>query len=184
MSDRVFGERIQGLSAQGLPVKAGVFNEHQVRAAAGLTLVAGAIAFVYAYFAKQYVPIKLVTALFFVEFLVRVTLGLRYSPFGRVAQWLAGGRPPEWVSAKPKRFAWTLGLVMSLAMTLITNNDIRGTLPLTICLICMTLMWLESVLGLCLGCEIYGVMVRRGWIARDEAFEICSGGACSPAVRD
>ena len=43
----------------------------------------------------------------------------------------------------------------------------------------MTLMWLEAVLGLCLGCEIYGALVRRGWIAKDEAFEICSGGACA-----
>ena len=60
------------------------------------------------------------------------------------------------MSAKPKRFAWTLGLVMSFAMMVITNSDIHGALPRTICLICLVLMWLESVLGLCLGCEIHG----------------------------
>jgi hypothetical protein len=87
------------------------------------------------------------------------------------------------VSAKPKRFAWSLGLVMSLAMMLITNANIRGVLPLTICLICMSLMWLEAVLGLCLGCEVYGAMVRHGWIAKDEAFEICSSGACAVEAR-
>jgi hypothetical protein len=92
---------------------------------------------------------------------------------------LTAGQSPHWVSAKPKRFAWSLGLVMSLAMTAITNANIRGTLPLTICLICMTLMWLEAVLGLCLGCEIYGFMVRRGWVAKDEAYEVCSNGACA-----
>jgi hypothetical protein len=84
---------------------------------------------------------------------------------------------------KPKRFAWSLGLVLSLAMTVITNANIRGTLPLTICLICMTLMWLEAMLGLCLGCEIYRLMVRRGWIAKDDAFEVCSNGACSTEER-
>ena len=67
---------------------------------------------------------------------------------------------------------------MALAMTVITNAGIHGPLPRTICLICLTLMWLEAVLGLCLGCEIYGVMVRRGWRARDDAFEICPNGAC------
>ena len=159
---------------------AGVFDEREVRAAAGLTLVFGAVAFVYAYFAKEYVPIKLVTTLFFVEFLVRVSLGLQYSPTGQLAKLLTWRQPPHWVSAKPKRFAWSLGLVMSLAMMLITNSNIRGLLPLTICLICMTLMWLEAVLGLCLGCEIYGLMVRRGWVARDDAIEICSSGACAP----
>ena len=83
-------------------------------------------------------------------------------------------QPPHWVSAKPKRFAWTLGLVMAVAMMVITNSGIRGPLPLTICLVCLTLMWLEAVLGLCLGCEIHGL----GRIAPDSDFEICTHGAC------
>lgn len=176
---RPYGETIRGLTPAGRPVQAGVFDEHQVRAAAGLTLVLGALAFVYAYFAKEYAPIKAVTALFFIEFSLRVSLGLRYSPIGQLARLLTWGRAAHWVSAKPKRFAWTLGLLMSLAMTLITHFDIRGTLPLTICLICLILMWLEAVLGLCLGCEIYAALRRRGWVAPDEAYEVCSGGACA-----
>jgi len=40
---------------------------------------------------------------------------------------------PDWVSEKPKRFAWTLGLGMTFAMTIITNSGIRGMLPRTIC---------------------------------------------------
>ena len=180
MSNRMFGETIEGLAMAGQPIKAGVFDENQVRAAAGITLVLGAVAFVYAYFAKLYLPIQLVTTLFFIEFALRVGLGLRYSPVGQLARLLTWRQPPHWVSAKPKRFAWSLGLVMSLAMMIITNSHIRGALPLSICLLCMTLMWLEAVLGLCLGCEIYALMVRRGWVARDDAFEICSRGACAP----
>lgn len=174
-----YGETVAGLTSNGRTVFTGVYNEHQVRAAAGLTLVLGALAFVHAYFAKQYLPIQAVTVFFFVEFLVRVTIGLRFSPIGMLAKVLAAGQPPHWVSAKPKRFAWSLGLVMSLAMAVITNASIRGTLPLTICLLCMTLMWLEAVLGLCLGCEIYGFLARRGWVAKAEGYEICSSGACS-----
>lgn len=179
MWDIRFGEQIAGLANDGRPIRAAVFNENEVRAAAGLTLVMGAAAFCYAYFVKFYLPIQVVTGVFFIEFLARVSLGLRYSPVGVLSRWLTRHQPAHWVSAKPKRFAWTLGLVMSLAMTIITNVGIRGPLPLTICLLCMTLMWLESVLGLCLGCEIHGWMVCRGWVSKDEAFEICSHGACA-----
>ena len=174
----IYGESVAGLSIGGRPVLAGVYDESQMRAAAGVTLVLGALAFVHAYFAKQYVPIQIVTVFFFVEFLVRVTVGLQYSPVGVLAKLLVARQRPHWVSAKPKRFAWTLGLLMSLAMAVITNVNIRGTLPLTICLLCMTLMWLEAVLGLCLGCEIYGLLVRRRWVAPDPAIELCSGDAC------
>lgn len=31
------------------------------------------------------------------------------------------------------------------------------------CLVCLALMWLESVLGVCLGREIREQLVRRGW---------------------
>jgi hypothetical protein len=173
-----YGQVIAGLTEDGKELRAGVFNEHEVRAAAGLTMVIGAVGFVYAYFAKEYVPLRIVTTIFFVEFLIRVTAGLRYSPMGLVAQWLTQRHAPEWVSAKPKRFAWTIGLIMSFAMMVITNSGVRGLLPRTICLICLVLMWMESVLGLCLGCEIHGLMVRRGWTTKDHAFEVCAHGAC------
>ena len=158
-----------------------VVNENEVRAAAGLTMVIGAVAFSYAYFAKQYVPLQVASSLFFIEFLVRVTAGLRYSPVGVLARAMMLGRAPEWVSTKPKRFAWTLGLVMALAMTVITNSGIRGPLPRTMCLICLTLMWMESALGLCLGCKIYGLLLRRGWIGADPEIEVCADGSCSPS---
>src|ERR1700760_1327909 len=177
-----FGQKIPGLASNGRGLRAAVFDENQVRAAAGLTMVTGAVAFSFAYFDKQYVPLQVVASLFFVEFLIRVTVGIHYSPFGLVARAITFGRPPEWVSAKPKRFAWTLGLGMSLAMTIITNSGIRGYLPRTICLICLTLMWMESVLGLCVGCQIYALMVRRGWRSTDPEIELCAGGACAPPM--
>jgi hypothetical protein len=178
-----FGEIIQGQAVDGKAVRAPVFNEHEVRAAAGITMALGAVAFVYASFAQQHVPIKIVTTFFFVEFLIRVTVGLTYSPIGIVARWLMHRQEPLWVSAKPKRFAWALGLILALATTIITNSNIRGALPGTICLTCLALMWMEAALGLCLGCEIYGLLVRRGWATKDAAFEVCAHGACEIVPR-
>jgi Domain of unknown function (DUF4395) len=180
---RTFGRRISGLTADGRELQAAVFNENEVRAAAGLTMAIGAAAFGSAYFGQDYVLLQIASTLFFVEFLIRVTIGLRYSPMGVLARALTRSHPPEWVSAKPKRFAWTLGLGLSFSMMVITNSGVRGLLPRSICLVCLTLMWMESVLGVCLGCRLHGLLVRRGWTTKDPAFEVCAHGACElPAV--
>ena len=173
-----YGQHVSGLVVDGKELHAGVFNENEVRAAAGLTLVIGAVAFCYAYFTHNYIPLQAVASFFFAEFLIRVTAGLQYSPTGIVARAITRQNPPEWVSAKPKRFAWTLGLAIGLAMTIITNSGIRGYLPRTLCLICLTLMWMEAAIGLCLGCQIHGLLVRRGWATKDPEFEVCADGAC------
>ena len=180
--ERSFDQPIAGVAARKENRRVAVVNENEVRAAAGVTMVLGAVAFSYAYFTRQYIPLQIVATLFFVEFLTRVVVGLRCSPIGLLARAMTSNRPPEWVSAKPKRFAWTLGLAMTFAMTIITNSGIRGTLPRTICVICLTLMWMESALGLCLGCQIYGLLVRRGWKPADPGILVCADGACKPAM--
>jgi hypothetical protein len=37
---------------------------------------------------------------------------------------------------------------------------------------------MEAAIGLCLGCEIHGLVVRRGWATKDPEFEICANGVC------
>src|SRR5687767_2290455 len=110
MTSWTYGETLDGPTVDGRVLHAGVFNGVEVRAAAGITMALGAIAFVYANFEKVFEPIQIVPTFFFVEFLIRVTLGLGYSPVGVVSRWITRRQPPQWVSAKPKRFAWSLGL--------------------------------------------------------------------------
>jgi hypothetical protein len=140
-------------------------------------MVVGAVALAFAYFRQLYWPLQAVSVLFAVEFLTRVTVGLPRSPIGATAAVLVRRVRPDWVAGTPKRFAWTLGLAMSGAMVVITNSGIRGWLPRSICLICLALMWLESVLGLCIGCELHGALVRRGWVRADPAAD-CAGDKC------
>ena len=75
---------------------------------AGMTMVMGAIAFAFAYFENRYWRLQVVASFFFIEFLVRVTAGISRSPVGLLTGWMTQRQPPDWVSAKPKRFAWTL----------------------------------------------------------------------------
>ena len=173
-----FDQRVARVTTRATPLRAAVVDENEVRAAAGVTMAIGAVAFAYAYFTKQHIPLQVVASFFLLEFLVRVTAGIRYSPMGVLARGLTWRRAPEWVSAKPKRFAWTLGLAMTFAMTGIANSGIRGWLPRSICLTCLALMWMESVLGLCLGCKIHARVVRHGWASKDPEYDICADGSC------
>lgn len=179
----VVGEQSRGPTVGDKDLHAAVVDENQVRAAAGVTLVAGAIAFSHAYFERQYLLLQIVSTFFLVEFLLRTTVGIRYSPVGLIARAMTRSTPPQWVSAKPKLFAWRLGLALALAMTIITNSGIRGTLPRTLCVICMTLMWMEAALGLCLGCKIHALLVRHGRTTKDPEFEICAHGVCEIPAR-
>ena len=175
------GQRASARTPDRAELQAAVVDEHQVRAAAGLTMVLGAVAFSFAYFNGQYILLQAVSTLFFVEFLARLTVGLSHSPVAVIARAMTLRRVPDWVSAKPKRFAWKLGLGMGFSMMIITNSGIRGMLPRTICAVCLTLMWMESVLGLCLGCKVHALLVRRGWATKDRAVEICAHGECKLA---
>lgn len=174
-----FGQHVAGLVVGGRELRAAVFNENEVRAAAGVTLVIAAVAFCFAYFEQQYVPLQVASMFFLVEFGLRATLGIRYSPVGVVARRLTRGQAPEWVSAKPKRFAWMIGIAMAAAMVIITTAGIRGTLPRSLCFTCLTLMWMESALGVCLGCKIYAWLLRHGYKSRDAEIEVCAGGVCA-----
>ena len=78
-----FGQHISGLTADGRELHAPVFDENQVRAAAGLTLVVGSVAFAYAYFAQNYVPLQVASTLFFVEFLIAADDRPQVQPDGR-----------------------------------------------------------------------------------------------------
>jgi hypothetical protein len=152
-------------------------DEQQVRVAAGITMALGAVAFVYANFDRLFWPIRTVSILLAVDFAVRVVADLDRSPIGLIARAWTRRRPPKWVSLAPKRFAWTLGLGMATTMAVVTNCGIHGPLPRTVCLTCLTLMWLESVLGLCLGCQLHRLAISRGW-RRPRPGEICADGVC------
>jgi len=47
---------------------------------------------------------------------------------------------PEWVEAKPKQFAWALGMLLGVVMGYIILFDIISPLRLGICLLCLILL--------------------------------------------
>jgi hypothetical protein len=171
---RLYGEPMRGFGPGGRPMKAGVFNENETRTAAGLAMVVGVAAFAPALIENAYAPIQMLATFLFVDFTLRVVLGLHHSPLGLLGRLLTRRQSPKWVSSRPRRFAWSIGMALSLALMLLTNGGIRGALPLTLCLVFLVLMWLEFAHGVCLGSKLHGWLVRRGLATRDAAFDVCA----------
>lgn len=173
------GEIIPDLAINGNLAPYPVVNERAVRATAGLMLIVAVMAFSLAYFMSYFVPLKIVTPVFLADFIIRVFTGVsRFSPFGMLGTMLVRNQKPEWVGAAQKRFAWSIGIAVALFMTIITNMNITGALPLSLCVMCISLMWMEATLGVCVGCVIYKWFVKHGVMKSPEYYPACPGGVC------
>lgn len=105
-------------------------------------------------------------ALLAIGFGLRVAGGPKYSPFGRLAVHVIV--PKIWKKEKlvpgpPKRFAQTIGFVLStVALVLsLTGFGLAAQIAIGFLIIAATL---ESVFGFCLGCTIFGFLQRAGVI--------------------
>jgi hypothetical protein len=98
-------------------------------------------------------------------FLARVAAGPRFSPLCRLATGvlaprLGAARP---VPGPPKRFAQAMGLVMSLAALVCTALHAEAAAVVFVALIVVAAT-LESVFAICLGCAVFGWLMRCGVI--------------------
>ena len=102
-------------------------------------------------------------------FVLRVAGGPRYSPFGRLSVHVLAPRvstEPKMVAGAPKRFAQTIGLVMSsLAFALFLAG--LATVGVVVLVVLIAAALAEAALGFCLGCWIYGQLQRAGVVSED-----------------
>lgn len=175
-----YGTIIPGLTIHGAPAPYGVVNERAVRATAGIMFLVGIVSFHIVRTTGNYTVLNVVVPLFWLDFLLKTSLGPAYSIFGVLGRWATKKQKPEWVGAAQKRFAWSMGLALSSVM-LVTAVllQVRGVVPFVICMTCLGFMWMESALGICVGCKIYGALLRAKLIPDPEHRPACPGGACS-----
>ncbi len=174
-----FGKIIPNLTINGQPAPYPVMNDREVRAIAGVMLAMGLFAFAHAYFNQNFFWINVVVVLFFIDFTIRTLFGTSLSPIAALARAIVSNQQPEWVGAVQKRFAWSIGVVLSLTMiVLIYILNIRGTVNLIICSICLLFMWLESAFGICVGCKMYYGLIKAKLIKAPEYRPACPGGVC------
>ncbi|MDX2356314.1 DUF4395 domain-containing protein [Dietzia sp. PP-33] len=141
-----------------------VVNDYAARCTAGLVVALALVTILAPQPAQNWLAAALV-----VGFALRVAGGPRYSPFGRLSVHVLAPRvsaEPRMVAGAPKRFAQTIGLVMSsVALGLFLGGLTAAGITVLGVLVAAALA--EAVLGFCLGCWMYGQLQRVGLVSED-----------------
>jgi len=66
---------------------------------------------------------------------------------------------PVWKPVKPKRFAWTLGATLGACCLTFWILGMTAWI-IGVLAICFLLTWLEAVMGFCVGCWMYSLLVK------------------------
>lgn len=160
-----FGEEIEGFDEK-------VFNEREIRGAAGLLFVGGMISFFLALNLGQYQSLKVFITYFLIDFIIRLFINPKFAPSIIVSRFIVHKQKPEYVGAPQKKWAWGIGLIMSLVMfNIVVIMDIKGIFNLVMCMTCLTFMFFESAYGVCFGCKLYNIFSRK-------QARYCPGGMC------
>lgn len=98
-------------------------------------------------------------------FVARVVTGPTLSPLGRMASSVLAPRfgPPRLVPGPPKRFAQAMGVTFTVG-ALVAHALGAGTVAVALIAGLTVAASLEAALGLCLGCKIFGLLMRLGVI--------------------
>ncbi len=155
-----------------------VLNERAVRASAGILFFFAFIAFMNAFLLGNFQPTRLFVVVFLLEFAIRIFINPRYAPSLIIGQWVVRKQQAEYVGAPQKRFAWTIGLVLALAMLyLMVLNNVIGPINMVVCSVCLLLLFFEAAFGICIGCKFYNLLNK-------EKAQLCPGGVCEVPKAD
>jgi hypothetical protein len=160
-----FGEDMEGYD---IPV----LNEREIRASAGILFLATFISLMLILFKENFLPVKYVITLFFIDFIIRVFVNPKFSPSLIIGRLIVRNQVPEYVGAQQKKFAWIIGVVLSGTMFIfmvVVNS--YSLITGIICLICLIFLFFESAFGICLGCKFYSIFYK-------EKAKFCPGEVC------
>ncbi len=107
-------------------------------------------------------------------FVARALSGPTLSPLGQLATRVVTPRlgvPPKEVAGAPKRFAQTLGACISLAALALAFPLKRTNAAFALVGMIAVFATLESGFGFCIGCKIFGVLMKMGVVPEDVCAE-------------
>ncbi|TGM38663.1 DUF4395 domain-containing protein [Leptospira levettii] len=144
-----------------------VVNENVTRIVASTVVVLGVIAILF--------PNLVVLGLLLLGFLLRVSYGPKWEPFAFLTSrylvpWLGISFVPS--AGPPKRFAQLIGFSFSLTAIILFVNGLFFSYQIVLA----TLVFfasLESFLGWCAGCFMFGLLMKVG-IIPEEVCERCN----------
>jgi hypothetical protein len=99
-------------------------------------------------------------------FLARVLTGPRLSPLGRLASAVVAPRlgAPKPVPGPPKRFAQAIGAVLSTLGAVVGFGLGAHAAGDALFAVMIVAAGLESLAAVCLGCELFGLLMRAGLV--------------------
>lgn len=132
-------------------------NEYAARSVAAMVVVLTAVTLLVR---SEWLLIALAAG-----FLLRVASGPRFSPFGQLATRVIAPRlgPAKLVPGPPKRFAQAIGATLSIGAVVAFLAGVPTLAWILVALITVAAL-LESALGFCLGCAIFGRLQAVGLI--------------------
>jgi len=179
MSIISFGEYIEGKNFK-------VLNERIVRGSSGVMLLIALIAFIYGFIIKQYIVLPYLSGFLAFSFFVAIFINPKFSPTVFISWLLVRKQSSLPIGAIQKKFAWSLGLALTLTifiLSLFLLLDESYFDPVCmLCLICISLLYLETVFGICVGCKLYHLTVKLKLIKAPKEKPNCMGDACSTDV--
>lgn len=165
-----YGEKVSGYDIR-------VINEREARAAAGILGMLGTIVIFVGIGFNHIIVARVYIAFLFIDFLARI-INPNYSPSLLLGRFMVQNQKPEYVGAAQKRFAWAIGWLISLPMIywFVLNWDITFYKVL-ICVLCASLMFLESAFSICVGCVLYKMITKNDPLH-------CPGGVCEVRTKE
>jgi hypothetical protein len=164
-----------GNKVDGYPIN--VINEREARAAAGLMFAFGMLSFLNSFMLGNIIFTTYFVTFFMIDFIIRV-INPNFSPSMLLGRVFVQNQIPEYTGAIQKRFAWFLGVLLSVPMFyLLVIEPTMTPIKIVICVLCLFLLFFESAFSICLGCIMYRA------ITKDEA-QLCPGGVCEITQKD
>lgn len=107
-------------------------------------------------------------------FIARVLTGPTLSPLGRFAVVLAAPRlgTPKYTPGPPKRFAQGIGVAFSVSASLLWLAGFTTASRVVVAML-VGAAFLEAAFGYCLGCRIFGLLMKAG-IVPESVCEECN----------
>ena len=149
-----------------------VVDDVTVRLIAAVVLVVGVIALA----TSQW----WLYAVLAVDFSLRAALGPQASPVARLVQrWIRPtvAAPKRPTAGPPKRFAATIGAVMTVAATVLwlvsvtTGSSVAAGWVIGIGAVMVVFPALESIFGICVGCLLFSGLMRVGLVPEEVCLE-------------
>lgn len=161
-----------------------VVDEKVMRLSALFILMLAGIAFYNGFELNNFQVLPYIVGVVWINFIIGIFINLDYAPTVALAKLILGKQIDKPIGAIQKKFAWSLGLVLSsvilgLSLFLSAYPGLFNTVCL-LCLICLAILILEVAFKICMGCELYFQAINLGFIKEPvpEERPNCMGDSC------